>query len=466
MMWLRTRAKDFNRRILLVCLCGLIGAGLLPTLLFRFMGWENGFWLIAAMWRGEGGGDSWDAIGNALRYLNTRGTEQFYETLYYQANHQFIYSPLSLVFFRLTQFPPLIDWYSASRMNNVSWWVMLATIVVLALIMRESLARFGRSARAAGVGATCGMVLLATLAVSTFFPFNSGFHNGQIQTWLDFLAMLSLLLFMMGWRALAGVCIGLACIVKPQLAVMFLWAGWRRDWRFLAGGLSLVAAFGTASTIAYGWRIHADYASLVVFLSRRGESYVGNQSINGLLNRMLFLGPNTAFDATHTQIIYNPWVHAATTLSSAVMILAAVLVRSPRGTSAGILDFCTALVIATLASPVAYTHHYGLILPIFWLALLSIQAEAGRHVALYCLLAVSYAMFANNFAIFMTLANTPWNFLESMPMFGAFTLLALLYGLRFGALKPAPIGAYFPGQLSPHVPGLTDGRVRPGHDEA
>jgi phage gp16-like protein len=54
---------------------------------------------------------------------------------------------------------------------------------------------------------------------------------------------------------------------------------------------------------------------------------------------------------------------------------------------------------------------------------------------LYCLLALSYALFSDSFAIFSTLADTHWNFLQSMPMFGAFILMGLLFTVRAGLAR-------------------------------
>jgi alpha-1,2-mannosyltransferase len=190
--------------------------------------------------------------------------------------------------------------------------------------------------------------------------------------------------------------------------------------------------FGVASIIEYGWRIQSDYLALVLFLSRRGESYEGNQSVNGLLNSMFFLGPNVIFDSTHTRIVYNVWVRAATTISPACMIVAALFIRSRPNTLDGVLDSCTALLISTLASPVAYTHHYGLMPPVFWLLLLRLGSDAKPRVVLYCFLVLSYALFSNSFAIFSTLADTHWNFLQSMPMFGVLILMGVLYTVRAG----------------------------------
>jgi hypothetical protein len=82
-------------------------------------------------------------------------------------------SPLSLVFFRLTQFSPFIDWYSASRMNNASWWVMVATT----LLVRESGVRYGRSHSAPNLIETIGMAILPVIAVSIFFRLPADFET-------------------------------------------------------------------------------------------------------------------------------------------------------------------------------------------------------------------------------------------------------------------------------------------------
>ena len=428
-------SQRFISRRTAFCLLGVIGAGVLPSLLLRVFGGPNSLWLIANMWRGEGGGDSWDAIRLALTHLDTLGTQNFYEDLYYKSGHQFIYSPLSLVFFRLTQFPPMIDWYSLEAMNRVSWYVMLGIIVVMTFTVMDSSRRFKPIGSVTALRPDAGMVVLAIIAVSSYFSITGGFRNGQIQTWLTFLAMFSLLLLILQQHILCGVCIGLICIVKPQMALMLVWAALRRDWKMLSGGLVTAGLFGVVSVINYGWQIHFDYVSLVQFLSRRGESFVGNQSINGLLTRMFFLGPNVEFDSTHRQMVYNVWVHAATIASSAALAAGAILIRSNRGSLAGILDFCTALVSFTLASPVAYRHHFGLTVAVFWLVLLSLMYTGERRVGPYLLLGVSYALFANSFAILNYFAETPFNFLQSDQVFGAFMLLGLLYWQRLGPAR-------------------------------
>ena len=56
---------------------------------------------------------------------------------------------------------------------------------------------------------------------------------------------------------------------------------------------------------------------------------------------------------------------------------------------------------------------------------------------LYCLLWLSYGLFASYYGISTKLADTHWNFIQSMPMFGAFVLIGLLFRMRFGPAKSA-----------------------------
>ncbi len=138
-----------------------------------------------------------------------------------------------------------------------------------------------------------------------------------------------------------------------------------------------------ASVFAYGWEIHAEYVNLLGYLSRRGESFYANQSLNGLLNRALGLGPNLTWDGTHTQIEFNRAVYLATTVFSFVVLgLSFWRLRRQRPGEQLEVYFPLALLAATIASPVAYEHHFGFTLPLFWILFLEVSARtAGVSVA-------------------------------------------------------------------------------------
>ena len=100
------------------------------------------------------------------------------------------------------------------------------------------------------------------------------------------------------------------------------------------------------------------------------------------------------------------------------------------------------IVSATIASPIAWTHHYAVLLPLFALVLPGLLAiEHGAHArrALLVLLAASFLLIANTWRAVNQLAETPFNFLQSYVLFGGLVFLGILYRLR--ALQAARAAA-------------------------
>jgi hypothetical protein len=85
---------------------------------------------------------------------------------------------------------------------------------------------------------------------------------------------------------------------------------------------------------------------------------------------------------------------------------------------------------ATMASPIAWEHHYGVGLPVFVVAERAVSGRYGRFA-----LAVAYVLVANCFWITKALAPSRLNVFESYLFFGAVTLLVLLVRAR-GAVDP------------------------------
>ena len=81
--------------------------------------------------------------------------------------------------------------------------------------------------------------------------------------------------------------VGLMCLVKPQYALFVLWGALRREWRFAAAGAAVIGLGLSASLALYGWSDHVDYLRVIGFLSERGETYYPNESVNGLMNRLM-----------------------------------------------------------------------------------------------------------------------------------------------------------------------------------
>ena len=145
-----------------------------------------------------------------------------------------------------------------------------------------------------------------------------------------------------------------------------------------------VAAGLGASVLVFGFANHIDYLRVVSFLGERGEAYYPNHSINGLLNRIMGIADpaqykNLEFVAGQFPP-FNPWVYGVTLASSIAILAGALLHRSTTGDPARLYDFCLMALSCTMASPIAWEHHYGILLPIFAVLVVAVapQTSAAR----------------------------------------------------------------------------------------
>jgi hypothetical protein len=437
-------ARFSLRRATFLLGTGLMIACLLPILAMGFAGWHPTGILVTlrSLFRANhAGSDSWVPIGNAMRYLSAHGPNGLYEATYWHADSQFIYSPLSLVFCRLTQWPPLLDWTSPVSLNRFSWLLLFATIAAVAVLFNELYSKLDDQAVAVSYEERTARVAIPVGAALLFYPLMWGYYLGNVQTWLTFWMVLSLLFWWRGHRIGVGICLGLVCIFKPALAPLILWALLRREFRVVAGFLGIVVGFGIASLWMYGLRLHLDYLNLMSYLSRRGESYYASHSINSLLNRAIFNGPNLQWDGTHSHIAYVPWVHGVTVITSLALIALALVGRRQHDVIASWLDYAVALLSVTIASPVVYDHHVAFTIVLFLVAGLLLCRDRHTHPAMLWLFGISYALTTNFLEITDRLAGSHFNFLQSYRLFSLLILLAVLHKLRSWYYRPGDDGA-------------------------
>src|SRR5262249_27549320 len=151
---------------------------------------------------------------------------------------------------------------------------------------------------------------------------------------------------------------------------------------------------------AFGLADHLDYLRVLSFMSQHGEGYYPNQSINGLLNRLMSiteprLYANLEFFPDRFPP-FNPWVYGGTLIAAVLVLLTALFplptLRRVRGREGWgrdrVIDFCIMALSATIASPIAWEHHYGILLPVF--AVLLATAPASRGLLTW--LAASYVL--------------------------------------------------------------------------
>ena len=186
-------------------------------------------------------------------------------------------------------------------------------------------------------------------------------------------------------------------LFAPDREQVFLW---RKNWRFAGGLAASTIVAGALSISLYGYQNHVDYLSVLQFLSKHGEYQHLNQSVDGLLVRWLYHGPSLHRDPNGfiPQSAFPPYmveVYIPTILSSLVMLIIPFVVRSKGiDRTSRLLDFCNASTLFTMASPIAWAHHYNILLPIYVVALKAAfdRWEDVRLLAALALLATSFIL--------------------------------------------------------------------------
>jgi alpha-1,2-mannosyltransferase len=381
--------------------------------------------------------DSWRPMLKAYRWKSGDPERSVYE-VFFNDHVKFQYPPSSLLILDL--FPawmiepvelnpvtedigrPLLRW-----LDGFSTGATVLTALVSALILEVGLRRLNpqRPVRPAQVALR---FILAVALGLTSYPLIIAHWVGQIQVFLNCLAAFGLLFYLLEWESLSGACFGVCCLVKPQWGLTMLWALLRRRWRF-AGGLAAVVLLGLGLSLArYGLRDHLQYLEVLRFISRVGESYWGNQSVNGLLNRLLQNG-----DPYGTNFApYHPIVYVGTLVSTIAMLVMAFWPRSGRHHSVGrLIDLSVVLVAATIASPVVWHHHYGVFLPVMALILPGLMQSRPLGWWTLPLFGLSYLAIANAVVRPELIYRSYWLSIVGWHMFyGGLLFFGLLLALR------------------------------------
>lgn len=390
--------------------------------------------------RGVGGDDSWGPMAAALGYLSEPGEKPLYSTIFFDQGIKFQYPPSALFALEgmnlfgedrvrtydemvFSGFPPV---------NDIAGWAFLLVTAMSTAVLLEAGLRKSSGSYALDSTALIRAILVFGFTL-TFYPAVKAFTLGQIQLWINAIFALAMVLFVIGGKWTSGALMGAICLMKPHYGLFAIWGSLNREWRF-ASACAAVGFAGLALSIwHYGWANHTDYLRVLSFMSERGESYHANQSINGLLNRIASLNTsnpsaNTQFDA-YGFPPYIAWVYWGTMFSSITILLAAFLRKG--GTETRVLGFSILAASLTMASPIAWEHHYGVLLPIFAYIAGSLAGSFRKLI----ILAISYIFVSNYVAGFNMLSQTPFNFLQSYTLAGGLVLLLLTHSL-FSSARP------------------------------
>jgi alpha-1,2-mannosyltransferase len=371
--------------------------------------------------------DSWEPMNRALNVFRSGEDPTIYQKVFFDQKHKFQYPPTSLLIidFLKRVFPNSES--AQSILGWISWLCVWGTIAFSTVIFLEETKKRmpDEYFRYKWI-----FTFLTIIIGLSFYPILRGFYVGQIQIWLNFLFTLSLWFWMRKDETKSGVCIGLIAIIKPQMGLFSLWGLIRKNWKFCASLLGVVTFVLLISLWRYGLSSHLKYIEVLRFIGTRGESYYANQSINGLLNRILFNGSNLEWNA-FKYAPENGLITLITTISSAILLFILFIVTWKSDNKDDGLDFSLAALVFTMASPVAWEHHYGILLPIF--GLLFPRVWEARRVwkgGVFWLLA-AYLLTANFYSITQSLADTNWNFLQSYVFFGGLIILGVIVKLKY-----------------------------------
>ena len=389
-----------------------------------------------AVLRGDGLDDSWGIMSEALDYAKTPHTTPLYSEIFFNRHVKFQYPPTALLAIsgmRLVD-PDRVrtnEFYAGPwpTLDVTTSWIFLglmalATAAVLELRLRELYpAEPWRSTT------VLRGIIVAALTL-TFYPVVKAFTLGQIQVWINALFALALLAWMLGWKASSGVAIGLICLIKPHYGLFLVWAAIRGEWRFVIGCVSAGCVGLAISIAAFGLADHIDYLSVLLYMFQRGETFYPNQSVNGLLNRLMSIRQPELYGNLEFFIEryapFNVWIYGLTVASSLTILAAAIIL--PRHCEGGdrVLDFCIMGLSTTVASPIAWEHHYGILLPMFS-ALLASTLRDRRQLTV---LIGSYVLASNFLPATQLVAGSILNVVQSYLFAAVLAVLLLLYRQR------------------------------------
>ncbi|SEK61738.1 glycosyltransferase family 87 protein [Parapedobacter koreensis] len=371
--------------------------------------------------------DSWKAMTNALMYMKQFPDSNAYQTLLMEKGIKFQYPPSSLLLFDIPQRITGLDYTEIARLWDVlSFFSVFLIAFFASKILSLTLATYRFSELNISSTANAFQQYILVLAITVlFYPLIRSYQLGQIQTLLTLFATMSIYFWLANKKGLSGLFIGLVCLVKPQLGLLFVWALIRRQWTMIiAGGITVVAVLAVSIAL-YGFHNHLDYLSALSFLSRHGEAQYANQSVNGLVHRLLFNGENVFFQENEFPP-YSPVVYISTMISTLILTFLGLLWNRKKSEPDAI-DLAIMMLCTTIASPIAWEHHYGILLPIFIL-LTPFACHFYRQKKWKLLLfSLAFVIASQYLEIAKKLADTRFNILQSYLFFAA--LIILMYSL-------------------------------------
>jgi hypothetical protein len=126
---------------------------------------------------------------------------------------------------------------------------------------------------------------------------------------------------------------------------------------------------------------------------------------------------------------YNFWIFTFTQVTSVALLFMALIKGKGQSKESRAADFCLMGLALTMASPIAWEHHYGILFPIFVCLWLILWFGKSRLMSKWVKTAffALYLIAANFIPVASLLATTYFNVLQSYLFFAAFGAFILLW---------------------------------------
>ena len=385
--------------------------------------------------------DSWWPMYNAAK-AHVYG-DGIYQTVFFEDRMKFQYPPLSILPFKYF-IEAGWSWEEIREfMNTISF---VSIFLIIFFIHRTAVTIFNKFLCKKRLDWRYQTSIFAISVIGTlgFDAIIRAQFLGQVQILLDFLVALSFLLFLTNRKYVSGVCIALASLVKPQFSLIFFWALIRKEKEIMLGMLAVFIPAGVLSLYHFGFEEHLRYLETLSLMGRHGESYWPNQSINGLLHRLISDVDPLVFPV-NSYAPYNPAIYAITLATTVIFILLGLFYRPEKNSSAAnqknslglLLDLATMFLLLTMASPIAWYHHYGILWPFFIAAFVTVSGLLcsrynWRTVVSCSLLMASFLVLSNRFPALVSerFSAPPVNLVQSHYLFGAILMLSAMLMIR------------------------------------
>ncbi len=299
------------------------------------------------------------------------------------------------------------------------------------------------------------MVAAACVVVAgTFHPIWHHLKIGQSSLLVLFLLALTLRLLLRGRDAAAGFALAGAILLKLTPGILLVLLAARRRWNALAAAVAGVLLLSLISSLVAGVGPQMTYFGEMVPLLGAGTAFYPNQSLNGLITRLLGLGDyrkaDLSLDLAAPRILGIVGGLVVIGLS-----MAAVIRRRREGSPEAIEDGFAALVIASLmASPISWEHHYVLALLPAWILIRrwGMQGAAWRGGPLVAGSALALAGSYVSMQVFEKFGPGPMGpLMSSSALLGGGILWWLFIGGRSAGAGPGSPGSSGSGK-APGIP--------------